>query len=99
MIITAWAFTVDVNVAAQCVDESVLMGGDNMAAVPWVNRYRGGRKSRAGALMRNLRWKNVRVVGALAGNTSGLLRIFWLKVCHHRTVPPSPAISVPSVPT
>ena len=37
MIVTAWAFTVDLNVAPQYVGENILMRGDNMSAVHWVN--------------------------------------------------------------
>ena len=54
MIVTAWAFTVDAKVAPQYVGESILIRGDNISAVYWVNRCRGGRKPRAGALMRML---------------------------------------------
>ena len=54
MVVTAWAFTVEARVAPQYVGESILMRGDNMSAVHWVNRCRGGREPRAGALMRIL---------------------------------------------
>ena len=52
MIVTAWAFTVDAKVAPQYVCKSILMRGDNMLAVHWVNRCSGGREPRACALMR-----------------------------------------------
>ena len=54
MIVTAWAFTVDAQVAPQYVGESFPLRGDNMSAVHCVNRRRGGRKPRASALMRML---------------------------------------------
>ena len=54
MVVTAWAFTVEAKSAPQYAGESILMRGDNMSAVHWVNRCRGGREPRAGALMRIL---------------------------------------------
>ena len=54
MVVTAWAFTVEAKSAPQYVGESILKRGDNKSAVHWVNRCRGGREPRAGALMRIL---------------------------------------------
>ena len=54
MVVTAWAFTVEAKSAPQYAGESIPVRGDNMSAVHWVNRCRGGREPRAGALMRIL---------------------------------------------
>ena len=54
MIVTAWVFTVPAKIEPQYVGESILMRGDNMSAVHWVNGCRGGREPRAGILMRLL---------------------------------------------
>ena len=44
MIVTAWASTVDAKIASQYVVESILMRGDNISAVHWVNRCSGERE-------------------------------------------------------
>ena len=54
MVVTAWAFTQEAQTAPQYVSESILRRGDNMSAIHWVSRCRGGREPRAGALMRIL---------------------------------------------
>ena len=99
MVVTAWAFTVKAKAAPQYAGESILMWGDNVSAVHWVNRCQGGREPRAGALMRILgclemhsgwcfRAKHVRCVA---------LRMFWPTGYHGGIVPPSPPTSSRSV--
>ena len=48
MIVMAWAFTVDAKVAPQYVGESILMRGDNISAVHWVNRCTGEARTTGG---------------------------------------------------
>lgn len=52
MVLTAWAFTVHAGERPEFPGQSVLMKGDNMSAVHWVNMCRGAREPRSGALMR-----------------------------------------------
>ena len=52
MTVTAWAFTVQAATPPDCPGESILMRGDKNSGVHWVNRYRGGREPRSGAVMR-----------------------------------------------
>ena len=54
MVVTAWALTVHAEVRPEYPGQSVLMRGDNMSAVHWVNRCRGAKEPRSGALMRML---------------------------------------------
>ena len=54
MVVTAWALTVHAGARPEYPGQSILMRGDNMSAVHWVNKCRGARKPRAGALMRML---------------------------------------------
>lgn len=54
MTITAWAFTVHANERSEYPGQSILMKGDNMSAVHWVNKCRGAKEPRGGALMRML---------------------------------------------
>lgn len=54
MVVTAWALTVHVGDSPEYPGQSVLMRGDNMSAVHWVNKCRGAREPRSGALMRML---------------------------------------------
>lgn len=51
MVVTAWAFTAAVKAAPQYVGDSILVRGDNMSVVHWVNRCREGRELMAGELM------------------------------------------------
>ena len=41
MVVTAWAFTVHAKGVPRFVGECILMRGDNMSAIHWVNRCRG----------------------------------------------------------
>jgi len=52
MVMTAWALTVHAGECPECPGQSVLMRGDNMSAVHWVNKCRGAKEPRSGALMR-----------------------------------------------
>lgn len=52
MVMTAWAMTVHAGERPECPGQSVLMRGDNMSAVHWVNKCRGAKEPRSGALMR-----------------------------------------------
>ena len=54
MVVTAWASTVHAGARPEYPGQSILMRGDNMSAVHWVNKCRGARKPRSGALMRML---------------------------------------------
>ena len=54
MVVTAWALTVHVGAWPEYPGQSILMRGDNMSAVHWVNKCRGVREPRSGALMRML---------------------------------------------
>ena len=42
MVVTAWAFTVHAKVVPRYVGECILMRGDNMSAIQWVNCCLGG---------------------------------------------------------
>ena len=53
MVVTAWALTVHASARPEYPGQSILMRGD-MSAVHWVNKCRGARESRSGALMRML---------------------------------------------
>lgn len=52
MVVTAWAMTVHAGERPEYPGQSVLMRGDNMSAVHWVNKCRGAKEPRSGALMR-----------------------------------------------
>lgn len=54
MVITAWALTVHAGDHPEYPGQSILMRGDNMSAVHWINQCRGAREPRSGALMRML---------------------------------------------
>ena len=54
MVVTAWAFIVLGANEPQHARDTILMRGDNMPAVHWVNHCRGGIESRSGPLMRIL---------------------------------------------
>ena len=54
MVMTAWALTVHAGVVPDYPGQSVLMRGDNQSACYWVNRARGAKEPRSGALMRML---------------------------------------------
>ena len=49
---TAWAFTVQAVTPPDYSRASILMREDNSSGIHWVNRYRGGREPRSGAVMR-----------------------------------------------
>ena len=49
MVITAWALTVHAGDRPAFPGQSVLMLGDNMSAVHWINKCRGAREPRSGA--------------------------------------------------
>lgn len=52
MVMTAWALTVHAGDRREYPGQSILMRGDNMSAVHWVNKCRGAKEPRSGALMR-----------------------------------------------
>lgn len=54
MVMTAWALTVHAGAVPDYPGQSVLMRGDNQSACHWVNRARGAKEPRSGALMRML---------------------------------------------
>lgn len=54
MAMTVWAFTVHAGAPPECPGQSVLMRGDNMSAVHWMNNCGGAEGPRSGALMRML---------------------------------------------
>ena len=54
MVVTARALTVHAGARPEYPGQSILMRGDNMSAVHWVNKCRGAREPRSGALMRML---------------------------------------------
>jgi len=54
MVVTAWMLVVHTKEFPECPGQSVLMRGDNMSAVHSVNKCRGAREPRPGALMRML---------------------------------------------
>ena len=54
MVITAWMFVVGAGSQPRFEGENVLVLGDNMSAVHWIGKCRGGTEPRSGALMRML---------------------------------------------
>ena len=60
MVVTAWALIVHAGARSEYPGQSILMRGDNMSAVHWVNKCRGIREPRSGALMRMLGCLEVR---------------------------------------
>ena len=54
MVVTAWAFVTLERARPRFRGESLLMKGDNMSAIHWISRCRGGRDPRSAALMRIL---------------------------------------------
>ena len=54
MVVTAWALTVHAWARPEYPGQSILMRGDTISAVHWVNKCRGAREPRSGALMRML---------------------------------------------
>ena len=48
MVLTAWALTVHANARPDYPGQSILMRGDNMSAVHWVNKCRGAREPARG---------------------------------------------------
>ena len=54
MVMTAWAMTVHADERPECPGQSVLMRGDNMSSVHWLNKCRGAREPWSGVLMRML---------------------------------------------
>ena len=52
IVVTAWALTVHEEERPEYPGQSILMKGDNMSAVHWVNQCRGSKEPRSGALMR-----------------------------------------------
>ena len=54
MVMTAWVLTVHAGARPEYPGQSVLMRGDNMSAIHWVNKCRGAREPRSGTLMRML---------------------------------------------
>ena len=54
MVIGAWVFLVQANTKPSYVRDSIRMRGDNSSAVAWVNKCRGGKEPRSGALIRIL---------------------------------------------
>ena len=54
MVVTAWAFIVLGANTPQHARQTILMRGDNIPAVHWVNHCRGGVEPRSGTLMRIL---------------------------------------------
>ena len=52
MTVTAWAFTVQAATSPDYPGASIFMRGDNSSGVHWVNRCRGDRELRSGAVMR-----------------------------------------------
>ena len=51
MVVTAWTFIVLGASTPQHAQEPILMRGDSMSAVHWVNHCRGGKAPRSGTLM------------------------------------------------
>ena len=54
MVVMAWIFVTQSDARPSYARDTVLMRGDNMSAVQWVFKCRGGREPRSGALMRLL---------------------------------------------
>ena len=54
MVVGAWVFTVQSGMRPAYARNSIRMMGDNSSSVAWVNKGRGGREPRSGALMRML---------------------------------------------
>ena len=54
MVITAWVFVILCTERPSATGDCVLLRGDDEVAVHWVQRCRGGRETRSGALMRLL---------------------------------------------
>lgn len=52
MIVTAWAIIVRAGASPRFARESLIMRGDSMSAVYWVNDCLGGKEQRSRALMR-----------------------------------------------
>ena len=60
MTVTAWAFTVQAATPPDYPGASILMRGNNSSGVYWVNRCRGSREPRAGAVVRMIGCLEVR---------------------------------------
>ena len=54
MVVTAWIFVTQSDARPSYARHTVLMRGDNMSAIQWVSKCRGGKEPRSGALMRLL---------------------------------------------
>lgn len=54
MVVGAWVFLVQSDMQPAYALDSIRMRGDNSSAVSWVNKCRGGKEPRSGALMRIL---------------------------------------------
>ena len=54
MDVTAWIFVTQSDARPSYARDTVLMRGDNMSAVQWVSKCRGGKEPRSGALRRLL---------------------------------------------
>ena len=59
MVVTAWIFVTQSDARPSYARDTVLMRGDNVSAVQWVSKCRGGREPRSGALMRLLGYLEV----------------------------------------
>ena len=69
MALTAWALVVGAGSRPRFGGENVLMLGDNMAAVNWISKCRGGKEPRSGTLMRMLGCLECAAGGIFAQNT------------------------------
>ena len=54
MVLTAWIFVTQSDAWPRYARDIILMRGDNMSAVQWVSKWRGGREPRSEGLMRLL---------------------------------------------
>ena len=54
MVVTAWIFVTESDAWPSYARDTILMRADNMSAVQWVSKCRGGREPRSGALIRLL---------------------------------------------
>lgn len=54
MVVGAWMFLIQAQTRPTYARDSIRLRGDNSSAVAWVNKCRGGKEPRSGALMRVL---------------------------------------------
>ena len=99
MVVTAWAFTVEAKSAPQYAGVSIIRRGDNMSAVHWVNRCRGGTRAEGGRTNADIGCLEMHSGWCFRTKHVRGVRMFWRTEYHGGIGPPSPPTSSRSVPT